>query len=103
MAYRESSLLGIDVLEGNGEVDEVKIDVADTPGLVLNLGHLEGMLATVVVVPELSGDEDIFTLHEALLDGTLDTLTSLLLVLVVVGTVEASVTSLDGLRNTVSF
>jgi hypothetical protein len=55
------------------------------------------MLALVVVVPELGGDEDVLTLDEALADGALDTLTSLLLVLVVVRSVEESVTSLDGL------
>lgn len=78
-------------------MDQVKIDVSETPGLVLELGHGQGMLALVVVVPELGGDEDVLTLDEALADGALDTLTSLLLVLVVVRSVEESVTSLDGL------
>lgn len=55
------------------------------------------MLALVVVVPELGGDKDVLTLDEALADGALDTLASLLLVLVVVRSVEESVTSLDGL------
>lgn len=78
-------------------MDQVEIDVSETPGLVLELGHGQGMLALVVVVPELGGDKDVLTLDEALADGALDTLASLLLVLVVVRSVEESVTSLDGL------
>lgn len=96
--YRISSLLGIDVLEGNGEVDEIKVDVAETPSLVLGLGHGHSMFFSVVVVPQLGGNEDILALHETLLNGSLDTLTGLLLVLVVVSTVEEAVTGLDGLR-----
>ena len=78
-------------------MDQIKINVSETPGLVLELGHGQGMLALVVVVPELGGDKDVLTLDEALADGALDTLASLLLVLVVVRSVEESVTSLDGL------
>lgn len=55
------------------------------------------MLLAVVVVPELSGDEDFFTLHEALVDSALDTLAGLLFVLVVVRSIEEPVACLDGL------
>lgn len=95
--HGESSSSRVNVLERNGEVDQIKINVSETPGLVLELGHGQGMLALVVVVPELGGDKDVLTLDEALADGALDTLASLLLVLVVVRSVEESVTSLDGL------
>jgi hypothetical protein len=79
-------------------VNQVEVDVPQTPGLVLELGHLESMLAAVIVVPELGGDEDVLALHQTLGDGALDALASLLLVLVVVGTVEQAVAGLDGLR-----
>lgn len=97
VTYRVSSLLGLNVLEGDREVDEVKIDVSKTPSLVLSLGHRQGMISSVIVIPELGGDEDILTLHKAVLDGALDALTSLLLILVIVCSVEESVACLDSL------
>ena len=45
----------------------------------------------------LGGDENVLALDETVLDGTGHTVTALLLVTVVAGTVELSVTVLDGL------
>ena len=97
MAYGVFSLLRLNVFEGDREVDQVKIDVAKAPGLILGLCHLQGVLSAVVVIPKLGGDENILALHKAILDGALDTLTSFLLILVVVCAVEESVARLDGL------
>lgn len=57
------------------------------------------MLLAVVVVPELRSHEDVLSLHEAFLNGTLDALAGLLLVLVVVCAVEEPVARLDGLKS----
>lgn len=55
------------------------------------------MLAAVVIVPELGRYEEVFALHKTVLDGALDALAGLLLILIIIGSVEASVTCLDGL------
>lgn len=78
-------------------MDEVQVDVAKTPGFVLCLCHLDGMFPLVVVVPQLGGDEDVLALDKALFDSSLDTLTRLLLVLVVVCTIEQTIPDFDGL------
>lgn len=96
--HRVSPLLRINVLKRHGEVNQVQINVSQPPSLVLRLGHSIGMLALVVVVPELGGDEDVLALNETFGDGTLDALSRLLFVLVVVGSVEAAISSLDSLE-----
>lgn len=78
-------------------MDEVEVNVPKTPGVILGLGHGKGMLTAVVVVPQLSGDEDVLALNEAFLDGALNTLAGLLFVLVVVGAVKAAIPGLDSL------
>lgn len=91
------TLLGLDVLERDGEVNEEEVDVAQTPDLVLLAHHVDGNVLAVVVVPELGGDEDVLALHQTLADGPPDALAGLLLVLVVVGAIEQPVAGLDSL------
>ena len=55
------------------------------------------MVSTVIVVPQLGDDEDLFTLDEPFFDGTLDALACFVLILVVVCTVEQAVADFDGL------
>lgn len=62
VAYRVPKFLRLNIRKGNWEVNEVQIDVSKTPGFVLGLGHLQRMLALVVVVPQFGGDEDVLTL-----------------------------------------
>jgi hypothetical protein len=57
----------------------------------------ESVFLAVIVVPELGDDEDVLTLDESLVDGTLDALSCFLFVLVVVCTVEEAVADFDGL------
>lgn len=78
-------------------MDEVQVNVTQTPSLVLLLCLRESMIFAMVVVPQLGDNEDFFTLDDAFLNGTLDTLTGLALVLVVIGTVEKAVPDFDGL------
>ena len=79
-------------------MDEVEIDVSQTPGLVLSFGLSESFVAVVECVPELGDDEQFFTLDEAFVDGTLDALACFAFVLVVVCTIEEAVADFDGLR-----
>jgi hypothetical protein len=95
--YRIAPFLRLNILEGNREVNEIQIDISKTPRLILGLGKSKGMFFRVVVIPKLRGDKDILTLHKSLLDSALDTLARFLFVLVIVCSVEESVSGLDGL------
>lgn len=55
------------------------------------------MLLAVVVIPQLSGDEYVLALDKAFFDGSLDTLAGFFLVLVVVCTIEETISDFDGL------
>lgn len=78
-------------------MDQIEVQITQPPGFVLRLGLRESVFFAVVVVPELGDDEDVFTLDESFVDGTLDTLSCFLFVLVVVSTVEETVSYFDGL------
>ena len=74
---------GVDVLEGDGEVDQVEVEVVDTPvGELLADNGLDAV-AVVEGVPELGDDEELLALDDALLDGAGNTLAALSLVAVV--------------------
>lgn len=75
--------LGVDVFEGDGEVDEVEVEVVDAPvGKLLADDGLD-LLAVVEGLPELADDEEVLTLYKALLDGAGNTLAALDFVAVV--------------------
>jgi hypothetical protein len=78
-------------------MDEVQVDVTQTPGVVLGLGHGQCVVSAVVVVPQFGGDKDVLALHQPFLDGALDAQAGLVLVLIVVGPVEQAVALFDGL------
>lgn len=78
-------------------MNEIQINVSQTPSLVLGFGLSESMVFLVVVVPEFGDDEDVFALDEAFVDGALDALACFVLVLVVVGAVKEAVADFDGL------
>jgi len=89
-------------LLGNGEVNQVQIEV-------LKLQICEGLLAghfnlisSVEGVPQLADDEKIFSINETFSDGAFDTFTDFLLITVVTGTVEESVTSLNCVVDSIS-
>ena len=75
-------------------MNEVQINVSQTPNLVLSFGLGESMVFLVVVVPELGDDENLLTLDKAFFDGALDALACFALVLVVVCAVEEAVSDL---------
>lgn len=83
-------------------MNEEKVDVSQTPCLILGLGHFQSMLRMMVVVPELCGDEDVFPLDDAFFDCATDPLASFGLVLIVVRTIEETIADFDGLHSEVS-
>ena len=74
---------GVDVFEGNGEVDEEEIKVVDAPPFELLAGDGLDFVGFVEGVPEFGGDEEVGALDDAFFDGALDTLTALLFVSVI--------------------
>lgn len=74
---------GVDIFQGNGEVDEVQVEVVDTPVRKLLAADGLDLVALVEGVPQLGNDEEILALHNAFLDGTGNTLASLNLIAVV--------------------
>ena len=74
---------GVNVLESDGEVHNVEVEVVDAPVGELLLGDGLHTLGIVERVPQLGDEEELLTLHEAILDGTGDTLAALNLVAVV--------------------
>jgi hypothetical protein len=69
--------LGVDVLEGDGEVDEVEVEVVNAPVLELLLADGLDLLAVVEGLPKLGDDEEFFALYEAVFDGAGYTLAAL--------------------------
>jgi hypothetical protein len=67
----------VDILERDGEVDDIKIKVVNAPVFELLLAY--GLDSVVVVegVPKLGDEEEIFSLHNTLFDGTGNSLTRL--------------------------
>lgn len=91
----------VDVLQGDWEVDEVEIEVVKAPVSELALGNWLDLLLVVERVPQLGDDEELLTLDDSFLDGAGNTLTGLLLVAVVAGSVKQTVTSFDGVVDSV--
>lgn len=76
---------GVDVLEGDGEVDEEEVKVVDLPVGELAAGDGLDVLLVVEGLPELGDDEKVLALHKAFGDGAGDALAALLLISVVCG------------------
>jgi len=74
---------GVDILEGDGEVDQVEVEVVDAPVSKLLANNGLNTLAVVEGVPELGDDEEVLALDDALRDGTGNALAALNLVAVV--------------------
>lgn len=69
-------------------MNQVQVDVPETPSLILSLAHFDRNILLVVVVPELRGDENLLTFHNALFYGASDALTGFFLILIVICAVE---------------
>lgn len=78
-------------------MDQVQVQIPQPPGLVLCLCHDKSVLSSVIVVPEFRRHEDLLALDQAVGNCPSNALACLLFVLVVVCTVEETVSSLDSL------
>jgi hypothetical protein len=99
---RGVSLSRVNVFLSNGEMNQKEIEVLKTPISKGALGKRDSMVLLMEGVPELGSDENVLTLDDAIGNGTADTFTAFLLVAVVLGTVNESVTSLNGVVDGVS-
>lgn len=92
---------GVDVLQGNWEVHNEEIEVLQAPVCELLAGNGLNLVTIVEGVPELADDEEVLTLHQAILDSAGNALTSFFLVAVIAGTIKQSVAGLDGVVDSV--
>lgn len=81
-------------VHGDRPVNKVQVDVGSLEQVQ---ALLEALLGTgVECAPELAGNEQVLTLHDAALDNVLKSLTDLILVLVAESAVNVPVTALNG-------
>lgn len=66
---RRVPCLGGDVLERDGEVDQVQVEVVDAPVGKLLLGDGLNLVIVVEGLPQLGDDEEVRSLYEAVFDG----------------------------------
>jgi hypothetical protein len=78
-------------------MNEVEVDVSQTPGFILRLSHGHSVFSAVVIIPQLRGDEDLFPFNQAFINRTFNALTGFVLVLIVVCAVEETIAYPDGL------
>lgn len=74
---------GVDVLQSNGEVDDVQVEVVNAQVSQLLAGNGLDLVAVVEAVPQLGDEEEILARDQTVLDGAGDTLADLDLVAVV--------------------
>lgn len=77
------SLGGIDIFQGDWEVDDVEVEIVNTP--VFELLFADGLDAVMVVegIPEFGYEEEVGAFDNAFFDGAGDTLAGFFLVAVV--------------------
>lgn len=90
------------MLEGNREMDDIKIKVFKLKVLQSFLESFLNIVGMVISAPKLGDDEQIFTLNSTSLNGAFNTFTDLFFVSVISGTIEKSVSSLNSSDNDVS-
>lgn len=74
---------GVDVLQSDGEVDDVQVEVVNAQVGQLLAGNGLDLIAVVEAVPQLGDEEEILASDQTILDGAGDTLADLDLVAVV--------------------
>ena len=77
------ALRGVDVFEGDWEVDDVEVEVVDAPVLELLFADWLDAVVVVVSVPEFGDEEEVGAFDYAFFDGAGDALAGFLFVAVV--------------------
>lgn len=65
---------GSDIFDSDGEMDQVEVEVVDSPVCELFTGNGLDLFGVVEGVPQFRGDEEVFALYDALLDSAGNTL-----------------------------
>ena len=52
-------------------MNEVEVNVVQTPCVILSFSHGQGMVSAIVIVPQLCRNEDVVALDNAFFDGSL--------------------------------
>ena len=113
--YWITKLFWLDILQCDREMDQVQINVLQTPGFTLSISHLLGLFSAlnlstkflsygriwisslaVVIVPQLRCHEDIISLDNTFLDSLLYPESSFFFILVIVCSVKEPVANFDG-------
>lgn len=76
-------LRGVDVFEGDGEVDDVEVEVVEAPVCELFFADGLDLVAVMEGVPQFGDEEEVFALYDALFDRTGNTLAGLDLIAIV--------------------
>lgn len=76
-------------------MDQIEVNISQAPRIILRLGHGQRMFVTMIIVPQLGGNKYILSFDQTCIDGSPDTFTGLCFILVVVCTVEKSVSFFD--------
>jgi hypothetical protein len=74
---------GSNIFDSDGEVDQVEIEVVNTPVRELLACDWLDLLGVVERVPKFRSDEEVFALYDALLDSAGNTLAAFDLVAVI--------------------
>ncbi len=83
-------------LDVHWEVNQIQVEVVQLQVSQSLLQSWLHVLLLVVGIPKLRSHEQVLSLDKAVVEGSLDTLTDFLLIAVVTGSVQASVTDLNG-------
>lgn len=89
------------LVKGNGEMDEVEVEVVEAELSQAVVESCRYVLWTVLRVPELGCDEDVLTLEarDLTTKGLLEGFRNLLLVAIDLGEIQMTVANLEGLKN----
>ena len=90
-----TALRGIDVFEGDGEVDDVEVEVVDAPVLKLLFANRLDSVVVMEGVPEFGDKEEIGTFDYAFFNGARHALTRFRFVAVITCTIKETVTRFD--------
>jgi hypothetical protein len=99
---RRVANLRVDVLERDGEVNQVQIKIFKAKIVEGALNCMVNVFGLVESVPEFRDDKEIFALNESFGNGAVNSISNFFLVSIIASTVKKTVTSLDGCKDGVS-
>ncbi len=95
------ALRGIDVFEGDGEVDDVEVEVVDAPVFKLLFANRLDSVVVVEGVPEFGDKEEIGTFDYAFFNGARHALAGFRFVAVITCTIKETVARFDSIVDSI--